>query len=129
VWEFRAESKPLVPVLDAGRGEVFYAVYRPDEKGLAIVCPPSLIHRDDLAPKVQEELGCSEVVYVSVGESGIADFRESDYPASGLVGAFLAEGRSDERAIDREPEYLRAVAAKTIRQRLAEQAPPRVDSM
>ena len=117
-WEFRTEGRPVVAVLDAGRGEVFFGAYQPIVAGLTTLVPPCLVPRSAISNLVSQVIGQTDVVYVGLGHIPEEGYRRPKRTALGLVEAFLVEKRTDARSIDLEPEYLRAVAAKTIRERV-----------
>lgn len=116
-WEFRSGGSPIVAVLDAGRGEVFSAIYQPTPSGLVSVRPPGLVHQSALSGYVEAAIGQTKALFVALGEADGDGYVSPSRTATGLVGAFLAERPTGVRSIDSEPEYLRPVAARTIRDR------------
>jgi tRNA threonylcarbamoyl adenosine modification protein YeaZ len=116
-WEFRAQSSGLVSLLDAGRGELFVGVYRSDGERLSEVHAPEIVPRDTLTRHVERVLGGVSPLYVSLAEGETTECRIPRAVTVGLVDAFRAEGRTEPRPLDLAPEYLRAVAAKTIAER------------
>jgi len=118
-WEFRLDGRPIVAVADAGRGEVFNAIFRPNDRGLETLAPAGLVAKAALETTLRKVIGDTNAIAVVLGGEPWEGYHAPQRTALGLVQGFRAEGRTDTRPIDSEPEYLRAVAAKTIRERAA----------
>lgn len=113
----RHVTRVIVPALDAGKGEVFWAAYRPVPGGVQQVTPPQVGAPDELAAALvaeHEEALClgdgalrHRAVIASAGAVEIVDVL---YPSAGpLVALAHAKGRREEwvEPAELEPIYLR----------------------
>lgn len=82
-WPVRHTSREIVAVIDARRGEVFYARYRPTPGGVQRLTDPVVAAPDDL----RADLEANDFDYLVVGDGGLRYAEELD----GLVGLEVAE--------------------------------------
>lgn len=82
-WPVRHTSREIVAVIDARRGEVFHARYRPTPGGVQRISGPSVTAPRDL----RADLEASDAEYLLVGDGALRYASEW----SGLVRAELAE--------------------------------------
>jgi len=66
-WPLRHTSREIVAVIDARRGEVFYARYRPTPGGVQRLAEPVVCSPDDL----RAELEATDHDYLVVGDGGL----------------------------------------------------------
>lgn len=82
-WPVRHTSREIVAVIDARRGEVFYARYRPTPGGVQRLGDPVVASPDDL----RADLEASDTDYLIVGDGGLRYAEEID----GLIQVEIAE--------------------------------------
>ena len=82
-WPLRHTSREIVAVIDARRGEVFYARYRPTPGGVQRLGDPLVASPDDL----RADLEATDSDYLVVGDGGL---RYADELA-GIVRVEIAE--------------------------------------
>jgi tRNA threonylcarbamoyladenosine biosynthesis protein TsaB len=73
-WPVRHTSREIVAVIDARRGEVFYARYRPTPGGVQRLGDPGVAGPDDL----RADLEASDAEYLVVGDGGLRYADELD---------------------------------------------------
>src|SRR3546814_4180295 len=66
-WPLRHTSREIVAVIDARRGEVFYARYRPTPGGVQRLGDPVVASPDDL----RADLEATDSEYLIVGDGGL----------------------------------------------------------
>ena len=81
-WPVRHSTREIVAVVDARRGEVFHARYRPTPGGVQRLTEPAVSSPDEL----RAELQASDAEYLLVGDGALRYADEWD-----LVGTELAE--------------------------------------
>jgi len=118
-FEFRGEAEAIVPIIDAGRGDVFMAVYRTSGDSLIEVAKPAIVARATLGTFITEVLGPLKPLLVEL-EDGTSSNRVASEVAVSLARIWASDRRTESLPMDIEPEYIRAVAAKTIAQRRGE---------
>ena len=73
-WPVRHTSREIVAVIDARRGEVFYARYRPTPGGVQRLADPVVANPDDL----RADLEATDSDYLVVGDGGLRYSDELD---------------------------------------------------
>jgi len=120
-WEFRSDSDVIVPVVDARRGEVFMAAYSGGQVGLTEIVKPQVATIELCRSFVARHTASGTRVLLVSGDPpgvGLTVDREPRHLAASLVGVWRSDPiLQNGTPLDREPEYLRAVAAKTIAER------------
>ncbi len=82
-WPVRHTSREIVAVIDARRGEVFYARYRPTPGGVQRIAEPVVASPDDL----RADLEATDSDYLIVGDGGLRYADELD----GIIRVEIAE--------------------------------------
>lgn len=82
-WPLRHTSREIVAVIDARRGEVFYARYRPTPGGVQRIGDPIVASPDDL----RADLEATDREYLIVGDGGLRYADELD----GIIRVEIAE--------------------------------------
>ncbi|MFM1847005.1 MAG: hypothetical protein RL417_479 [Pseudomonadota bacterium] len=118
-YEFRREAEAIAPLLDAGRGEVFMAVYRASGDSLTEVAKPAIVPRATMGAFISEVLGPITPILVELEDRSSSN-RVASEIAVGLAHIWSSDRRTESLPMDIEPEYIRGVAAKTIAQRRGE---------
>lgn len=102
--------RPVASVVDARRGEVFWALYEPVAGGMAAVTDPAVISPDELAAELSRVrhvlvTGDGARRYLAGGGLDVAP-EEYDHPSASVL-AELAPGRAALPAEKVTPTYLR----------------------
>jgi tRNA threonylcarbamoyl adenosine modification protein YeaZ len=120
-WEFCAASDVIVPVLDARRGEVFMAAYSGERGSCREILKPQIVAAESCREFVGRHTASgARSLFVSCDPPavGLSIDREPQHLAANLVAVWRADpALRNGTPLDFEPEYLRAVAAKTIAER------------
>ncbi len=85
-WPVRHTTREIVAVVDARRGEVFHARYRPTPGGVQRISGPSVSSPQEL----QADLQATDVEYLLVGDGALRYAREWDAVRVELAEQFLA---------------------------------------
>lgn len=75
-------EKTVISILDARRGEVYYASYRAEDNNLKTIIPPALINAEELKEVIKED---KNIYFTGVGVSVYHDLLTEDFPESIVV--------------------------------------------
>jgi tRNA threonylcarbamoyladenosine biosynthesis protein TsaB len=124
--QYRAESKVIVPMLDARRDRVYGAAFRWDRGGLKTLFPPSDLPAAELVSNLSEPIVClgegARKYRSAIEQSGRKDVEfaplEYDLPRGGTIARLAFEALSKGETLDiykAEPAYMRASEAELKR--------------
>lgn len=115
--EYCVDSKVVVSCADARRDELFLAAYERSAKELKVLRKPAIVPKASVSLLVEKEFAGREVVFVSDGIDMPGQTFGLKSVAKGLISLARQELGSDAfKPV--QPEYLRAVAARKLSERL-----------
>lgn len=126
------DARPLVPLLDARRGEMYAGVFEPDAGGLRTVVADGLFAPEELAPRLPA--GCrlvgegvrvfGEALRALAGEAVVSQLEPRSASAADVARLALPRLRRGEIAgPDLAPRYVRRAEAEAKRTRIAVEDP------